>query len=74
MGTSEVEMVLATQTLLQRKPRTYEVKVTGGLNPGVTAKGPHPEPDLPDRDWRRALATSSSTAATRSARSTWSSG
>jgi 3-isopropylmalate/(R)-2-methylmalate dehydratase large subunit len=38
IGTSEVEMVLATQTLLQRTPKTYEVKVDGRLNPGVSAK------------------------------------
>src|SRR5262245_53629473 len=38
IGTSEVEMVLATQTLLQRKPKTYEVRVDGRLSPGVSAK------------------------------------
>jgi 3-isopropylmalate/(R)-2-methylmalate dehydratase large subunit len=38
IGTSEVEHVLATQTLLQRRPRTYEVRVDGQLRPGVTAK------------------------------------
>ena len=38
IGTSEVEMVLATQTLLQRRPRTYEVRVNGRLRPGVGAK------------------------------------
>jgi len=38
IGTSEVEMVLATQCLLQRRPRTYEVRVDGRLAPGVTAK------------------------------------
>ena len=38
IGTSEVEMVLATQTLLQRDPRTYEVRVEGRLTPGVSAK------------------------------------
>src|SRR5450759_3184722 len=38
IGTSEVEMVLATQTLLQRKPKTFEVRVNGRLNPGVSAK------------------------------------
>ncbi|MBA3779454.1 MAG: 3-isopropylmalate dehydratase large subunit [Chloroflexi bacterium] len=38
IGTSEVEMVLATQCLLQRKPRTYEVRVDGLLSLGVTAK------------------------------------
>src|SRR3990172_1272467 len=38
IGTSEVEMVLATQCLLQRKPKTYEVRVDGRLTPGVSAK------------------------------------
>ena len=38
IGTSEVEMVLATQTLLQRKPKTYEVRVDGQMTPGVGAK------------------------------------
>jgi 3-isopropylmalate/(R)-2-methylmalate dehydratase large subunit len=38
IGTSEVENVLATQCLLQRKPKTYQVEVTGTLKPGVTAK------------------------------------
>ena len=38
IGTSEVEMVLATQTLLQRDPKTYEVRVDGRLTPGVSAK------------------------------------
>ena len=31
-------MVLATQTLLQRDPKTYEVRVDGRLTPGVSAK------------------------------------
>jgi len=38
IGTSEVEMVLATQTLLQRDSKTYEVRVDGRLTPGVSAK------------------------------------
>ncbi|MGC8855841.1 MAG: 3-isopropylmalate dehydratase large subunit, partial [Anaerolineae bacterium] len=38
IGTSEVEHVLATQCLLQRKPKTCEVRVDGILPPGVTAK------------------------------------
>jgi 3-isopropylmalate/(R)-2-methylmalate dehydratase large subunit len=38
IGTSEVEHVLATQCLLQRKPKTLEVRVEGQLMPGVTAK------------------------------------
>ena len=38
IGTSEVENVLATQCLLQRKPKTYQVQVNGTLRPGVTSK------------------------------------
>jgi 3-isopropylmalate/(R)-2-methylmalate dehydratase large subunit len=38
IGTSEVEHVLATQTLLLRKSKTMEVRVEGFLGPGVTAK------------------------------------
>jgi len=38
IGTSEVEHVLASQCLLQTKPKTYAVNVEGTLRPGVTAK------------------------------------
>jgi 3-isopropylmalate/(R)-2-methylmalate dehydratase large subunit len=38
IGSSEVEHVLATQCLLQRKPTTLEVRVDGKLAKGVTAK------------------------------------
>jgi 3-isopropylmalate/(R)-2-methylmalate dehydratase large subunit len=38
IGTSEVEHVLATQTLIQQKSRNMKVEVTGSLPPGVTAK------------------------------------
>jgi 3-isopropylmalate/(R)-2-methylmalate dehydratase large subunit len=38
IGTSEVEMVLATQALLQRRPATFEVRVDGRLAPGVSSK------------------------------------
>ncbi|RKQ35668.1 3-isopropylmalate dehydratase large subunit [Oceanobacillus halophilus] len=38
IGTSEVEHVLATQTLMQERPKTLNVKVEGDLGPGVTAK------------------------------------
>ncbi len=38
IGTSEVEHVLATQTLMQAKPRTMAVTVNGTLPEGVTAK------------------------------------
>jgi 3-isopropylmalate/(R)-2-methylmalate dehydratase large subunit len=38
IGTSEVGHVLATQCLLQRKPRTCEIRIDGALQRGVTAK------------------------------------
>jgi 3-isopropylmalate/(R)-2-methylmalate dehydratase large subunit len=38
IGTSEVEHVLATQTLPQARPKTMAVNVVGDLPPGVTAK------------------------------------
>ena len=38
IGTSEVEHVLATQTLLLKQAKTMEVRVEGQLGPGVTAK------------------------------------
>ncbi len=38
IGTSEVEHVLATQTLIQKKSRNMKVEVTGSLGAGVTAK------------------------------------
>ncbi len=38
IGTSEVEHVMATQTLLQSKPQTFELRVNGTLAPGVTSK------------------------------------
>ncbi|BCR81270.1 3-isopropylmalate dehydratase large subunit [Arachnia rubra] len=38
IGTSEVEHVLATQTLPQKKPKMMAVNINGTLSPGVTAK------------------------------------
>ena len=38
IGTSEVEHVFATQTLIQKKPKTMLINVTGDLSTGVTAK------------------------------------
>jgi len=38
IGTSEVEHVLATQTLIQTKSKNMKVEITGQLRPGVTAK------------------------------------
>ncbi|MDD2842133.1 MAG: 3-isopropylmalate dehydratase large subunit, partial [Tolumonas sp.] len=38
IGTSEVEHVLATQTLKQSRAKTMKIEVTGKVGPGVTAK------------------------------------
>ena len=38
IGTSDVEHVLATQTVLMRKSKSMEIRVEGRLQPGVTAK------------------------------------
>ena len=38
IGTSEVEMVLATQCVLQSRPKTMRINFTGKLSKGVTAK------------------------------------
>ena len=38
IGTTEVGHVLATQCLLQRKPKTFAVNMNGSLRPGVSAK------------------------------------
>ena len=38
IGTSEVEMVLATQCIMQPKPRKMRITINGKLNPGVTPK------------------------------------
>ena len=38
IGTSQVEQVLASQTLLLKRPKTMKIQVDGALQPGVTAK------------------------------------
>jgi 3-isopropylmalate/(R)-2-methylmalate dehydratase large subunit len=38
IGTSEVEHVLATQCMVQRRPKTMRITYSGGLGHGVTAK------------------------------------
>ncbi len=38
IGTSEVEQVLATQCLLQQRPKTMHIRIAGKLAPGATAK------------------------------------
>ena len=38
IGTSEVEQVMATQCILQTKPKRMKIEVNGSLNPGVVSK------------------------------------
>src|SRR5471032_2029785 len=38
IGTTEVGHVFATQSLLQRRPKTFAVSIDGALSAGVTAK------------------------------------
>ena len=38
IGTSEVEMVMASQCILQQKPKSMRISINGQLQPGVTAK------------------------------------
>ncbi|MBQ6747127.1 MAG: 3-isopropylmalate dehydratase large subunit [Bacteroidaceae bacterium] len=38
IGTSEVEMVLASQCILQQKPKSMRINISGSLGRGVTAK------------------------------------
>jgi 3-isopropylmalate/(R)-2-methylmalate dehydratase large subunit len=38
IGTSEVEMVLTTQCIMQPKPKKMRINITGSMNPGVTSK------------------------------------
>ena len=38
IGTSEVEMVMASQCILQQKPKSMRISINGSLNKGVTAK------------------------------------
>ncbi len=73
IGTSEVEHVLATQTLIQRKGKNMKVEITGSLRPGVTAKDITLSSSGPPAR-RAAPAMSSSTAARRSASFPWKAG
>ena len=38
IGTSEVEMVMASQCILQQKPKSMRININGKLQPGVVAK------------------------------------
>ena len=53
IGTSEVEHVLATQCLMQQRPRTMEVRFEGTLPAGCHRQGHDPGADRPDRHRRR---------------------
>ena len=61
IGTSEVEHVLATQTLPQRKPKTMRVNFDGELPPGVDRQGHDPRARSARSASPAASATSSST-------------
>ena len=74
IGTSEVEMVLASQCLLQRRPKTLRIDVDGRLPARRLGQGPDPRASSPGSAWTAAPATSSSTPARPSARSRWNSG
>ncbi len=71
IGTSEVEHVLATQCLLQRKSKTFQVRVDGTPRPRRLGQGHHPGADRADRHRRRHRHASSNTPAAPSARWAW---
>ena len=71
IGTSEVEHVLATQTLPQRRPKTMRVRFEGELAFGVTAKDAVLGSDRPDRSRGRSRARDRVRRAASSAASRW---
>ena len=74
IGTSEVEHVLATQTLPQKRAHTMRVTFTGAPGRGVAREGSDPRPDRAG-DLRGCDRTTSwSTTARRSGRSRWRAG
>ena len=52
IGTSEVEHVLATQCLVQKRPKTMRIPYAGELGAGRHAEGPDPGDDRPPRHRR----------------------
>ena len=74
IGTSEVEHVLATQCLPQRRPQTMRVRFDGELPPSVTAKDMILGAIGQARRRRRRSGTCSSTRARRSAACRWRTG
>ena len=61
IGTTEVEHVLASQCLLQRKAKNFEIRIDGQLKDGVTAKDIILLHHLEDRHWPAERAASSNT-------------
>ena len=74
IGTSEVGHVLATQCLLQRKPKAFAVELDGALADGRDRQGPDPRAHRPDRRPAGPPVTPSSTGDRPSAPSRWRSG
>ena len=74
IGTSEVEHVLATQCLAQRKPKSMRINYAGELGLRRHAEGPDPRHDRPDGRRAAPPATSSSTPARSSRGSRWRAG
>ena len=71
IGTTEVGHVLATQCLLQRKPKTFAINVEGALAAGRHGQGPDPRHHRPDRRRRRHRPRARVPRRRRSARSPW---
>ena len=71
IGTTEVGHVLATQCLLQRRPKTFAINIEGALRRGVTAKDLILAHHRQDRRGGRHRPRASSIAAARCARWAW---
>ncbi len=71
IGTSEVEHVLATQTLQQRRPKTMKVEYVGEMPLGLTPKDVDPRARSAASASTAASATRSSTRASRSGGCRW---
>ena len=74
IGTSEVEHVLATQCIVQSRPRTMEVRFDGRALGGGHGQGPGARPHPPDRHGGRHRVCRSSTPVRPSARCRWKAG
>ena len=71
IGTSEVEHVLATQTLQQRKPKSMRIRLRGRAGLRRDREGPDPRHDRPDRRVGRRRPRDRVRRARRSRRSRW---